>query len=183
MTQLNQYVATATLGGGCFWCLEAVYEQMQGVQSVVSGYMGGTWPDPTYADVCTGQSGYAEVVRISYDTRSVDFASLLRVFFTIHDPATLNRQGNDHGTQYRSVIFYHDADQKNIAEQVIAEVRSQITKPIVTEVAPAVEFYPAEAEHQHYFARHPAQSYCQFVVAPKVAKFEQYFPQWVQPSA
>lgn len=183
MIDSNQYVATATLGGGCFWCLEAVYEKMQGVKSVISGYMGGTWPDPTYADVCTGQSGHAEVVRIEFDTRVVDFASLLRVFFTIHDATTLNRQGNDHGTQYRSVIFYHDAQQHAIAQQIIAELQAHTPSPIVTEVTAAEHFYPAEAEHQHYFARHPAQSYCQYVVAPKVAKFEQHFPQWVQPRA
>jgi peptide-methionine (S)-S-oxide reductase len=183
MTESNQHVAIATLAGGCFWCLEAVYERMQGVQSVVSGYMGGTWPDPTYADVCTGQSGHAEVVRITFDPRVIDFAGLLRVFFTIHDPTTLNRQGNDHGTQYRSAIFYHDAQQLEVARQIMAEVRTQLPRPIVTELTPAATFYPAEPEHQHYFAQHPAQSYCQYVVAPKVAKFEQHFPQWIQPRA
>lgn len=178
MTDLNQSVATATLGGGCFWCLEAVYEKMQGVLKVVSGYMGGEWLDPSYADVCTGQSGYAEVVNITFDTKLIDFASLLRVFFAIHDPTSLNRQGNDHGTQYRSVIFYHDAEQHAIALQIMAELQPQLSQEIVTELVPVLRFYPAEAEHQHYFAQHPAQSYCQYVVAPKVAKFEQYFPQW-----
>lgn len=183
MTDVEQHVATATFGGGCFWCLEAVFERMQGVQGVVSGYMGSEWPDPTYADVCTGQSGHAEVVRVTFDTRIVDYSDLLRVFFTIHDPTTLNRQGNDHGSQYRSAIFYHDEQQREIARQIIIEIQAQITQPIVTELVPEGRFYPAEAEHQHYFALHPAQSYCQYVVAPKLAKFVQHFPQWVQSSA
>lgn len=183
MTQQNQHLATATLGGGCFWCLEAVYEQMHGVLSVASGYMGGEWPDPTYADVCTGHSGHAEVVQIGFDTGIIDFVSLLRVFFTIHDPTTLNQQGNDHGSQYRSVIFYHDAEQQVLAQQVVDEVQAQLNRPVVTEVVPATHFYPAEAEHQHYFARHPGQSYCRFVVAPKVEKFSQHFPHWKLPGA
>ena len=180
MTESHQPVATATLAGGCFWCLEAVFEQVRGVHSVISGYMGGVWNNPSYADVCTGQSGHAEVVRISYDAAAVSYAQLLDIFFTIHDPTSLNRQGNDRGTQYRSAIFYHDDEQQKLAQGVITHLQAQLAGSIVTEVVPAVQFYPAEAEHQHYFARHPEQAYCVHVVAPKVVKFEQHFPQWVQ---
>ena len=180
MNETRQPMATVTLAGGCFWCLEAVFEQMRGVQSVISGYMGGTWNNPGYADVCTGKSGHAEVVRLSYDSTVISFAEILAVFFTIHDPASLNRQGNDRGTQYRSAIFYHNAEQQSIAQGVIAHLQTQLAEPIVTEVVPAEQFYPAEAEHQHYFARHPEQAYCVHVVAPKVVKFEQHFPQWLQ---
>jgi peptide-methionine (S)-S-oxide reductase len=167
----------ATLGGGCFWCLEAVYDQMKGVQSVESGYMGGQTANPTYDDVCSGETGHAEVVRIAFDPKVASYTDLLNVFFVIHDPTTLNRQGNDEGTQYRSVIFYHSPEQKRVAEQVIAELsrRKLYDDPIVTEVAPAGAFYPAEDYHQEYFERNPRQPYCQFVVAPKVAKFRKSF--------
>jgi peptide-methionine (S)-S-oxide reductase len=167
----------ATLAGGCFWCLEAVYDEVKGVESVESGYMGGRTANPTYKAVCSGDTGHAEVVRITFDPKVVSYKDLLNVFFVIHDPTTLNRQGNDEGTQYRSVIFYHSPEQKRVAEQVIAELsrRKLYDDPIVTEVAPAGAFYPAEDYHQEYFERNPRQPYCQFVVAPKVAKFRKSF--------
>jgi len=167
----------ATLAGGCFWCLEAVYDQMKGVESVESGYMGGRDANPTYTDVCSGETGHAEVVRVTFDPKVVSYKDLLNVFFVIHDPTTLNRQGNDEGTQYRSEIFYHSAEQKRIAEQVIAELSAQgvYDDPIVTKVSPAAAFYLAEGYHQEYFQRNPQQPYCQFVVAPKVAKFRKTF--------
>jgi len=163
---------TATLGGGCFWCLEAVFDQLKGVESVVSGYTGGETPDPSYEAVCSGTTGHVEVVQITFDPAIISYRELLDVFFTIHDPTTLNRQGNDRGTQYRSAIFFHSPEQQKIAEQTIAEL--QETKawgdPIVTEVSPATRFYPAETYHQGYFESHSSQPYCQVVVAPKVAK-------------
>jgi len=170
-------VEIATLAGGCFWCLEAVYDQMKGVHSVESGYMGGHTGNPTYADVCSGDTGHAEAVRITFDPKVTSYADLLNVFFAIHDPTTPNRQGSDEGTQYRSVIFYHSPEQKRLAEQVIAELsRSKLyDDPIVTEVSPAGTFHPAEDYHQEYFQRNPRQPYCQFVVAPKVAKFRKSF--------
>jgi len=167
----------ATLAGGCFWCLEAVYDQVRGVSSVESGYMGGGNPDPTYEQVCSGRTGHAEVVRIAFDPAVVSFRELLEIFFVIHDPTTLNRQGNDVGTQYRSAIFYHSADQKRTAEEVIASfTRDKVyDRPIVTELAPAGPFYMAEDYHQEYFARNPLQGYCTHVVGPKVAKFRKQF--------
>jgi peptide-methionine (S)-S-oxide reductase len=167
----------ATLAGGCFWCLEAVYDQLKGVESVVSGYAGGARPNPTYEQVCTGATGHAEVVHITYDPQIITFRDLLDVFFTIHDPTTLNRQGADVGTQYRSAIFYHDDAQRSVAEQVIAELDAAGVwdAPIVTEVTPLTAFYPAEDYHQEYFARNPYQPYCRAVVAPKVAKFRKQY--------
>ena len=167
----------ATLAGGCFWCLEAVYDGMKGVESVESGYMGGRTPNPTYEQVCGGDSGHAEIVRITFDPAAVSFKELLEVFFVIHDPTILNRQGNDAGTQYRSAIFYHTPAQKADAEEVIARLNAAKLwgKPIVTEVTPATTFYMGEGYHQEYFARNPYQPYCQAVVAPKVAKFRQHF--------
>jgi len=167
----------ATLAGGCFWCLEAVYDELKGVVDVTSGYAGGQVVNPTYQQVCGGDTGHAEVVRIAFDPAKISFREILEVFFTIHDPTTLNRQGADVGTQYRSAIFYHSDEQKRVAEEVIAEIASAgIWKnPIVTEVTPAPEFYPAEDYHQEYFARNPNQGYCQVVVAPKVAKFRSKF--------
>jgi peptide-methionine (S)-S-oxide reductase len=167
----------ATLAGGCFWCLEAVYDQLKGVESVVSGYAGGSRPNPTYEQVCTGTTGHAEVVHITYDPQIITFRDLLDVFFTIHDPTTLNRQGADVGTQYRSAIFYHDNAQRSVAEQVIAELDAAGVwdAPIVTEVTPLTAFYPAEDYHQEYFARNPYQPYCRAVVAPKVAKFRKQY--------
>ncbi len=167
----------ATLAGGCFWCLEAVYDQMKGVISVESGYANGQVANPTYRAVCTGETGHAEVVQITFDPQVIGFSDLLDVFFVIHDPTTLNRQGNDVGTQYRSGIYYHTPEQKAAAEEKIAEIRAKglWTKPIVTEVKPLERFYVAEDYHQEYFANNPTQPYCQVVVAPKVAKFRKYF--------
>jgi peptide-methionine (S)-S-oxide reductase len=168
---------TATLAGGCFWCLEAVYDDLKGVEDVVSGYSGGTVERPTYEQVCTGRTGHAEVVQIKFDPKVISFAEILKVFFTIHDPTTLNRQGADAGTQYRSAIFYRTPEQKKIADQTIAEIAAAKIwdSPIVTEIIQFKEFYPAEEYHQEYFKRNPYQGYCQMVVAPKVAKFRQKF--------
>jgi len=167
----------ATLAGGCFWCLEAVYDGMKGVTSVESGYMGGSTPNPTYEQVCGGITGHAEVVRISFDPAVVSFKELLEVFFVIHDPTTLNRQGNDAGTQYRSAIYHHTPQQKSDAEAVIKQLSAEKLwrDPIVTEVTPATTFYMAEGYHQEYFARNPYQPYCQIVVEPKVQKFRKKF--------
>ena len=167
----------ATLAGGCFWCLEAVYDQVKGVQSVESGYIGGQVDAPTYEQVCSGHTGHAEAVRITFDPRLVTFRDLLNVFFVIHDPTTLNRQGNDIGTQYRSGIFYHSPEQQQIAQEVIAAVTRErvYPNPIVTEVVPATQWYEAEAYHQEYFARNPFEGYCAYVVGPKVAKFRQRY--------
>ncbi len=173
----HEVYETATLAGGCFWCLEAVYDQLRGVVDVVSGYAGGHVPNPSYQAVCTGTTGHAEVVQIKYDPSVVSFGDLLDVFFTIHDPTTLNRQGNDVGTQYRSAIFTHSAEQEQIARQKIADIEAARLwpNPIVTEVVPLDTFYPAEDYHQEYFARNPFQGYCQVVVAPKVAKFRKQY--------
>jgi peptide-methionine (S)-S-oxide reductase len=167
----------ATLAGGCFWCLEAVYDQAKGVSSVESGYMGGKNADPTYEQVCSGRTGHAEVVRITFDPAVIPFRELLEIFFVIHDPTTLNRQGNDVGTQYRSAIFIHSPEQKKTAEEVIAAFAQEkvYDRPIVTEVVPAGPFYVAEDYHQEYFARNPSQGYCTYVVGPKVAKFRKQF--------
>jgi peptide-methionine (S)-S-oxide reductase len=167
----------ATLGGGCFWCLEAVYKELRGVGRVVSGYAGGRTPDPTYEQVCSGATGHAEVVQITYDPARVSFRELLEVFFTIHDPTTLNRQGADVGTQYRSAVFYHTPEQKEEAERVIRELSAERVwpSPVVTEVVPLEVFYPAEDYHQDYFERNPYQGYCRMVVAPKVSKFRRQF--------
>ncbi len=167
----------AVLGGGCFWCLEAVYKELEGVVSVTSGYAGGDRPNPSYEQVCSGATGHAEVVRIEYDPQVVSFRNLLEVFFTIHDPTQLNRQGNDVGTQYRSVIFCQDNAQRSVAEAVMKGLSADGVwpDPIVTELAPARPFYPAEAYHQDYFDNHPGQPYCQVVVAPKVAKARKKF--------
>ena len=175
MAQENTEVAT--LAGGCFWCLEAVYDQVKGVRSVESGYMGGQTAAPTYEQVCGGQTGHAEAVRITFDPHVIAYRDLLHIFFAIHDPTTLNRQGNDSGTQYRSAIFYHSPEQKHIAEGVLAHIAEQrlYPDPIVTEVSPASQWFEAESYHQEYFARNPYQGYCMHVVGPKVAKFRQHF--------
>ncbi|MTW11737.1 peptide-methionine (S)-S-oxide reductase MsrA [Pseudoduganella eburnea] len=165
----------AILGGGCFWCTEAVYLEVKGVTKVESGYTGGAQPNPTYEQVCTGETGHAEVVRLEFDPAQISYRDLLVIFFTIHDPTTLNRQGNDVGTQYRSVIFYETPEQEATARQVIAEMAHVWDAPIVTELAPAAPFYKAEDYHQNYFAQHPLQGYCAFVVAPKVAKFRKTY--------
>jgi peptide-methionine (S)-S-oxide reductase len=163
----------ATLGGGCFWCLEAVYEQLIGVEKVESGYSGGAVVNPSYQQVCTGTTGHAEVVQITFDPQVITFEEILEVFFTIHDPTTLNQQGADIGSQYRSAIFYHGEEQKATAERVLAKIaEAGIWKdPIVTEVIPFSDYYKAEDYHQEYFRRNPGQSYCRVVIAPKVAKF------------
>lgn len=168
----------ATLAGGCFWCLEAVFDQLKGVSSVESGYMGGKTPNPDYAQVCSGTSGHAEVVQVTFDPGALDYADLLSVFFTIHDPTTLCRQGNDVGTQYRSAIFHHSDEQKRVAEAVIAKLTAEriFKAPIVTEVAPASQFHMAEGEHQEYFQRvGRGNPYCSYVIEPKVAKFRKLF--------
>jgi peptide-methionine (S)-S-oxide reductase len=167
----------ATLAGGCFWCLEAVFDDMKGVESVESGYMGGKTENPTYEEICSGQTGHAEVVRLTFDPSAVSFREILEVFFVTHDPTTLNRQGNDVGTQYRSAVFYHSPEQKSAAEQVIANLNSEriYDDPIVTEIAAVSRFYVAEDYHQEYYRRNPAQPYCAYVVRPKVAKFRKHF--------
>jgi peptide-methionine (S)-S-oxide reductase len=176
-TSSGSNLEVATLGGGCFWCLEAVFDEMKGVTSVESGYMGGTVANPTYDQVCGGDTGHAEVVQVRFDPAIVSFSDILQVFFVIHDPTTRDRQGNDVGTQYRSAIFYHSPQQKAIAERVIADItRAGLYRDaIVTEVVPASNFYMAERYHQEYYARNRNQPYCQYVVAPKVAKFRKHF--------
>jgi len=167
----------ATLAGGCFWCLEAAFQDLKGVERVQSGYAGGRVANPSYEQVCTGTTGHAEVVQITFDPQVVSFDDLLHVFFTIHDPTTLNRQGGDVGTQYRSAIFYHTPDQKAAAERVIAELQSEHVwdDPIVTELKPLESFYPAEEYHRDYYRRNPNQGYCSAVIAPKVAKVRKLF--------
>ena len=167
----------ATLGGGCFWCLDAVFRQLRGVEKVESGYAGGTQPDPTYRDVCSGTTGHAEVVQVTFGPSEIAYRDLLGVFFSIHDPTTLNRQGADVGTQYRSIVLYHSDEQRATAEQVMNELRDQQVwdDPIVTEIEPLATFYPAEAYHQDYFANNPRQPYCQAVIAPKVSKFRKAY--------
>jgi peptide-methionine (S)-S-oxide reductase len=173
----------ATLGGGCFWCLEAVFELLRGVERVESGYSGGAQPDPTYRQVCNGNTGHAEVVQITFDPAVVSFREVLDVFFATHDPTTLNRQGHDAGTQYRSVIFYHTLQQKETAEKRIAELNAAAIwdKPIVTQVVPVQSFFKAEDYHQEYFRQNPTQPYCQAVVSPKVAKFRKQFLDKLKP--
>lgn len=171
------------LGGGCFWCLDAVFREVKGVEKVVSGYAGGARPNPTYEQICTGATGHAEVVEITFDPAVISFRNILGIFFTIHDPTTLNRQGNDVGTQYRSVVFCQSETQEEAIREAIALLESSgdYKNPLVTEVvdtatAKSIPFWPAEDYHQDYFTQHPGQGYCQFVVAPKVAKFRQKFP-------
>ncbi len=175
-------VETAYLAGGCFWCLEAVFNRVTGVTSVASGYMGGRVKNPTYREVCTGTTGHAETVRVTFDPAEVSYRDLLEVFFAIHDPTTLNRQGNDVGTQYRSAIFYASDEQRREAEQIIAELQAaqKWSDPIVTTVEPASEFFVAEDYHQDYYASNPNQPYCRFIIDPKVNKFLHAFPQKVR---
>ena len=167
----------ATLGGGCFWCLEAVFELLEGVERVESGYAGGSAPSPTYEEICAGTTGHAEVVQVTFDAAVVSYREILEVFFATHDPTTLNRQGPDVGTQYRSAIYYHSEDQKETAQDLIAELEREGVFPgsIVTEVAELTEFHPAEAYHQEYYRNNPNQPYCTFLIDPKVAKFRQRF--------
>lgn len=173
----SQKTETATLAGGCFWCLEAIFGQAKGVLKVTSGYCGGHTPHPTYQQVCTDTTGHAEAVQILYDPQVISYRDLLDIFFAVHDPTTLNRQGADVGSQYRSAIFYHDETQRRLAEATIAELDAAKIwpNPIVTQVVPLDVFYPAEAYHQNYFARHPEQPYCSSVINPKVKKFRQKF--------
>ena len=174
---MNTNLQTATLAGGCFWCLEAVFDEVKGVHAVESGYAGGQMDNPSYREVCNGNTGHAEVVQVHFDPNVVSYRDLLNVFFAIHDPTTMNRQGADMGTQYRSAIFYHNDEQKMIAEELIKDLNAQKIwdKPIVTEMAKLDKFYMAEDYHQEYFARNPYQPYCQTVVAPKVSKFRKHF--------
>ena len=165
----------ATLGGGCFWCLEAVYNEMEGVQKVESGYMGGFVADPSYEAVCTGKTGHVEVVQVTFDPDVSSYRDILNVFFGIHDPTSLDRQGNDSGPQYRSVIFYHSDAQHAAAEEMVRELAGDFGRPIVTELRAAQTFWPAEDYHQDYFRHHPNQPYCSFVVSPKVKKFREKF--------
>jgi peptide-methionine (S)-S-oxide reductase len=167
----------ATLAAGCFWCIDTVYDQLKGVEKVVSGYTGGMIPNPSYQQVCTGTTGHAEAVQVTFDPTVVSFREILEIFFTIHDPTTLNRQGGDIGTQYRSAIFYDSPEQKAIADEVISDLSSKELwdRPIVTEVTPMTEFFPAEDYHQRYYEQNPGQPYCRAVIEPKVAKFRKYY--------
>ena len=175
-------VEVTTLGGGCFWCLEGLFEQVTGVVSVVSGYCGGHVDAPTYAQVCTGNTGHAEVVRVVFDPQVIAYEQILEIFFAIHDPTTLNRQGNDLGTQYRSVVFYHSAVQKRTAESVIRKLQAETYRdlPMVTEIRPEAPFFAAEDGHLQYYRKHPEQGYCRLVIAPKLAKFRDKFKSLVR---
>ena len=177
--------AIATLAGGCFWCLESAFNRLDGVEEALSGYMGGANDNPTYDQVCGGDTGHAEVVQVRFDPARIGYRELLEIFFTLHDPTSLNRQGNDVGTQYRSAIFVHDADQKTEAEAVIARLTAEkaFDRPIVTEVGEASAFWPAENYHQRYYDQNPNQPYCMFVVGPKVAKFRSRFVDKLKPGA
>jgi peptide-methionine (S)-S-oxide reductase len=181
MSESSQ-IQTVTLGGGCFWCLEAVFLQVRGVLTVESGYCNGQAEQPSYESVCSGQTGCVEVVRLQFDPNQIGMRDLLEIFFLVHDPTTLNRQGHDVGTQYRSGIYFHEGEQEAQARQFIAELvsRSVYEQPIVTEVLPVQHYWPAEPYHQNYFARNPGQGYCQHVVRPKVEKFRQRLAQWVR---
>lgn len=174
---MSKQLETAIFGGGCFWCVEAVFQRMQGVEKVVSGYSGGSNANPTYKEICTGMTGHAEVVEITYDPEVASFRDLLDVFFQTHDPTTLNRQGNDTGTQYRSVVFYQNEQQKQETEEFIGQLTKAkaFRDPIVTEVSPLDIFYPGEGYHQNYFNDNPGQPYCAYVVKPKVDKFQKLF--------
>jgi peptide-methionine (S)-S-oxide reductase len=177
LTESYQF-EVATLGGGCFWCLEAIYNELKGIIKVESGYAGGIVPNPTYNQVCTGKTGHVEVIQITYHPNIITFKEILQIFFTMHDPTTLNRQGNDVGTQYRSIIFYHDENQKQTAEQVINEIIQEKiwNNPIVTQIEPYNLFYKAEDYHQEYYKKNPKQSYCRIIIAPKISKLrKQYF--------
>ena len=180
---MNEPLSKATLGGGCFWCIEAVLEQLRGVREVVSGYAGGRVPNPSYEQVCTGRTGHAEVVQVTFDPSEISFRELLEVFFTLHDPTTENRQGADVGTQYRSIVLYHDDSQRQTAEDVIREFEKDgvWSDPIVTQVEPLEDFYPAEQHHQEYYRNHPFQPYCQAVIAPKVSKLRQKYLSQLKP--
>lgn len=181
---MNQDVAleTATLAGGCFWCVEAVLSVIDGVHSVTPGYTGGNTPEPSYEEVCTGSTGHAEAVQIVFDPTRIPYRTILEIFFSAHDPTSVNRQGPDTGTQYRSAIFYHNDEQEAVASGLIEELnKAQLwPKPIVTELAPLDTFYPAEDYHQQYFSRHPDQAYCQMMISPKLSKLRQQWADWVK---
>ena len=179
---MSQDLVTITLGGGCFWCTEAVYERVDGVVSVESGYSNGHTLNPSYEQVCSGDTGHAEVVRVRFDPARISLREVLEIFFVVHDPTQLNRQGNDVGTQYRSGIYFHDEEQQRIAREVIDEVNAASGGRVVTELAPETNYSRAEDYHQHYFARHPEQGYCAMVVAPKVEKFRKTFAHRVKPA-
>jgi peptide-methionine (S)-S-oxide reductase len=179
---MNPSIQSITLGGGCFWCTEAVYERVMGVTAVESGYCNGPVVNPSYEQVCSGTTGHAEVVRVSFDPAQINLRQVLEIFFVVHDPTTLNRQGNDSGTQYRSGIYFHDAAQEAVAREVLAEVNAHHGGRVVTELLPVANYSKAEAYHQHYFANHPNQGYCAFVVAPKVEKFAKTFADRVRPA-
>jgi len=181
-TDVEKNLETATFGSGCFWCTEAIFLQLKGVDSVVSGYSGGRLPNPKYEQVITGLTGHAEVVQIKFDPQVISFQGMLEVFWRTHDPTTLNRQGNDIGTQYRSVIFYHDDEQQKLAEQFKMQLNAAnaFGRPVVTEISPFTKFYPAEDYHQNYFARNRRQSYCKMVIAPKLDKFKKVFKDYVK---
>ncbi len=172
MENSTNHTETATLGGGCFWCTEALFQMLPGVKSVASGYAGGTKPNPTYQDVCSGRTGHAEVIQIEFDPKAVSYEKILSTFWDAHDPTTLNQQGADHGTQYRSIILYNSEAQKGAAEKSKAEAQKLFDKPIVTEIAPLKAFYKAEGYHQDYYRSNPNQPYCRVVIQPKVEKFE-----------
>lgn len=180
--QMDEQLEKATLGGGCFWCLEAIYQRVKGVQSVVSGYAGGHVENPTYEEVCSDTTGHAEVVQITFDPKIISYEDILNIFWQIHDPTQLNRQGNDVGTQYRSVIFYHNETQKQKAmvSKRNLEKEGVYKNPIVTEIAPLTKFYPAEKYHQNYFNRNSNQMYCQLVIAPKLKKFKKSFTEYLK---
>ena len=180
---MSETTSTAVLAGGCFWCLEAVFDGLNGVSKVSSGYAGGHVANPTYEHVCTGRTGHAEVVKLEFDPAVVSYADILRVFFTVHDPTTKDRQGNDIGTQYRSAIYYQGEEQRQTAEAVMAEVKANgiYADPLVTELEPLATFYPAEAYHDDYFAKNPRQPYCAAVIAPKVAKFRKLYLERLKP--
>jgi len=178
MTQISSgQTETATFGGGCFWCTEAIFKSLKGVQTVESGYSGGKVKNPTYKEVCTGETGHAEVIQITFDPKVISFRELLKVFWETHDPTTLNQQGADRGTQYRSVVFYHSPEQKETAEKYKAELNKEnvFSKPVVTEITAFDKFYKAESYHQDYFANNRSQGYCQFVIVPKLEKFKKIF--------
>jgi methionine-S-sulfoxide reductase len=181
----NEKLEKATFGEGCFWCTEAVFQNLRGVKSVVSGYSGGTVENPTYEDVCTGRTGHAEVIQVTYDPAVISYDDLLKVFWQTHDPTTPNQQGHDHGTQYRSAVFYHTADQRRVAEQYKSQLDASkvFARPIVTEITPIKNFYPAEKYHQDYFNQNPGNQYCQFVIRPKVEKFNKEFKPLLKESA
>ena len=172
---MDNNIQIATFGGGCFWCIDAAFRRVKGVLNVSSGYAGGEIENPSYQQICTGLTGHAEVVQLDFDSSIVSYNTLLEMFFTLHDATQLNRQGNDVGTQYRSVIYYHDEKQKAESQAMIDALQKQIREPIVTELSPLTNFYPAEQYHQDYYNENPNQGYCSILIAPKLAKFEQYY--------